>query len=140
MKTDDASSGSISLISSVWESARTKAARGLETRLFPRDLAKWGPQFSTKELESLVIPKRTLARRSARREALTSEETDRALRLARIGSEADRVFANPEKAARWLRRPNPALAGQTPLSLLKTEAGARAVDDILGQIDHGLFI
>lgn len=104
------------------------------------DLAAWSPRFTALEIEELVVPKRTLARRKANQEPLTPEETDKALRLARISAEADRVFGDPSKAYRWLRHPNPVFHGKTPLELLKTEAGAMLVDELLGQIDHGMFI
>ena len=99
----------------------------------------WAPRFGKSEIEDIVIPKRTMARRKAASTRLTQEETDRAVRLARIQLEADRVFANPEKASLWLRTPRASLAGQTPLSLLRTEAGSMVVSEILGQIDHGMF-
>jgi putative toxin-antitoxin system antitoxin component (TIGR02293 family) len=72
-------------------------------------------------------------------EPLTIPETDRALRLARATTEAARVFGDPDKVARWLRKPNASLGGQTPLSLLRSETGAKAVEEILIQIDHGIF-
>lgn len=90
-------------------------------------------------MEELIIPRRTLARRKAQRENLTLEEADKALRLARIASEADRVFGNQAKADHWLRAPQSRLNGKTPLSLLKSEAGAIVVEEMLGQIDHGMF-
>ena len=99
----------------------------------------WAPRFDKSEIEDMVITKRTMARRKAASSRLTQEETDRAVRLARIQLEADRVFANPKKASLWLRTPRPNLSGQTPLSLLRTEAGAMVVRDVLGQIDHGMF-
>jgi putative toxin-antitoxin system antitoxin component (TIGR02293 family) len=68
------------------------------------------------------------------------EATDRVLRLARISAEADRVFGDSAKASRWLRRPNPALAGRAPIELLASETGAQAVDELLIQIDHGMFV
>jgi putative toxin-antitoxin system antitoxin component (TIGR02293 family) len=127
-------------MSSILEVAEAHALRGGTVALKPRDLARWSSRFSAEEIELLIVPKRTLARRRAKREALTPEETDRAMRLARISIEADRVFGDPGKASRWLRKPNAALAGQTPLALLKSETGARAVGELLGQIDHGMFI
>ena len=99
----------------------------------------WAPRFDKSEIEDMVITKRTMARRKAASSRLTQDETDRAVRLARIQLEADRVFANPKKASLWLRTPRPNLSGQTPLSLLRTEAGAMVVRDVLGQIDHGMF-
>ena len=70
----------------------------------------------------------------------SSEETDKAVRLARISAEADRVFGSTEKSARWLRKTNAALSGQIPLDLLRSETGALAGEVLLGQIDHGMFV
>lgn len=102
-------------------------------------LTHWSRVFSTDELNEIVIPQRTFARRKANGEPLTVDETERALRLARIAVEAERVFADTQKAARWLRKPNRALNAHAPLALLVTETGARAVEELLGQIDHGFF-
>ena len=87
----------------------------------------------------MVVPKRTLARRVASKEPLTVEETDKALRLQRIAGLADRVFGNPAKAHRWLRQPKNLLNGTTPLAFLASETGARAVEQMLYQIEHGMF-
>ena len=122
-----------------WEQAQAETLDGKAVQLSPRELGLWAGRFTADELDELVIPKRTLARRRAQNEALTVEETDKALRLARISAEADRVFGDAEKSSRWLRKKSAALAGNTPLALLKSETGARAVDDLLGQIDHGMF-
>jgi putative toxin-antitoxin system antitoxin component (TIGR02293 family) len=94
--------------------------------------------YSDDELFTLVIPKRTLARRRAAHEALTVEETDKAMRLTRIATLAQRVFADPGKAHRWLRRPKRELNGETPIAFLASEEGARLVEEMLYRIDHGM--
>jgi len=127
-------------LSVTWEKAQVQIISGKTATLKLDELSRWTARFSNEEIGALVIPKRTLARRKAKHETLTLEETDKALRLARISSEADRVFGDPEKSARWLRQPNSALSGQTPLELLKSETGAIAVNELLGQIDHGMFV
>jgi len=101
------------------------------------DLARHG--YSDEEIFTLVVPKRTLARRRAADEPLTVEETDKALRLARIAVQAERVFGEPEKAHRWLRKAKRELKGETPLAYLASEAGARVVEEMLHRIEHGLF-
>ena len=101
------------------------------------DLARHG--YSEEEIFSLVVPKRTLARRKAANELLTVEETDKALRLARIAAQAERVFGEAEKAHRWLRKPKRALQGEMPLAYLASEAGARVVEEMLHRIEHGIF-
>lgn len=95
--------------------------------------------FSDEEIYGLVVPKRTLARRNAEKQPLSVEETDRAIRLARIGKIAERVFGNAEKAHRWLRKSKPSLDGGTPLAYLATETGARVVEEMLARIDHGIL-
>ena len=127
------------LLTVKWEQAQAESLGGKVVQLQPRELGVWAGHFSLEELDELVIPKRTLARRKARHDALTVEESDKALRLARVSSEADRVFGDPAKSSRWLRKPNVALAGNRPLDLLKSETGSRAIDELLGQIDHGMF-
>ena len=100
-------------------------------------LAKQG--YSQAEIHALVVPKRTLARRQAANEPLSVEETDKAMRLERIASQAARVFGNADKANRWLRKPKRQLSGETPLAFLGSEAGARAVEDMLLRIEHGIL-
>jgi putative toxin-antitoxin system antitoxin component (TIGR02293 family) len=95
--------------------------------------------YTDDEIQRLVVPKRTLARRVANREVLTVEETDKAVRLARVDKLAAQVFGDTEKAHRWLRKAKRSLGGKTPVAYLSTEAGARAVEDMLNQIDHGIL-
>ena len=100
---------------------------------------KWLHNYTDEEIHTFVVPKRTLARRVAAREPLSVEETDKAVRLARIDRLAAEVFGDPAKAHRWLRKPKRSLEGETPLAYLATEAGARAVEEMLNQIDHGIL-
>ena len=95
--------------------------------------------YSDEEIWRLVVPRRTLARRQAANEPLTIEETDKALRLARIAVHAERVFGEPAKAYRWLRKPKRGLNGATPVDFLASESGARAVEGMLHRIDYGMF-
>jgi putative toxin-antitoxin system antitoxin component (TIGR02293 family) len=95
--------------------------------------------YSDDEIFALVVPKRTLARRLSDGEPLTVEETDKAVRLARVDRLAANVFGEPAKAHRWLRKPKKLLRGETPLAYLATEAGARVVEEMLHRIDHGIL-
>ena len=49
------------------------------------------------------------------------------------------TLGDPEKAGRWLSQPNRALDGQRPLTLLDSDAGALAVERVLGRIEHGVY-
>jgi putative toxin-antitoxin system antitoxin component (TIGR02293 family) len=93
--------------------------------------------ITDEEVYSLILPRRTLAHRKSRLESLTHEESDRAVRIARIASLAEEVFAEDAKAARWLRKPKVRFDGRTPLEMLATEAGARLVEEMLLQLDYG---
>jgi putative toxin-antitoxin system antitoxin component (TIGR02293 family) len=95
--------------------------------------------YSDDEIHNLVVPKRTLARRQAAKEPLSVEETDKAVRLGRIDKMAEKIFGDASRAHRWLRKPKRALGGDTPLAYLATEAGARAIEEMLNQIDHGII-
>jgi len=86
-----------------------------------------------------VVPRRTLAHRKAKDQRLTSEESDRLARVLRVYSRSEDALGDAKRAYRWIRKPNRALEGKTPLELLSSEAGARAVEKVLGRIEHGVF-
>lgn len=94
--------------------------------------------YTTAELQAVINP-RTLRHRRSRGEALSVEESDRVVRLTRVALAAERVLADKAKAWVWLRRRNPRLDGYSPMTLLATETGARAVEEELVQIDEGMF-
>jgi putative toxin-antitoxin system antitoxin component (TIGR02293 family) len=52
---------------------------------------------------------------------------------------AEEAFGDEEKARRWLSRPNRAVGGHAPLTLLDSDAGALAVERVLGRIEHGVY-
>ena len=87
---------------------------------------------------ALGIPERTLARRK-REGLLSSEESGKLLRLARVVGRANEVFEDPVAALHWLKSPNAALSGAAPLSVLDTDIGAEIVMNTLGRIEHGVY-
>lgn len=92
------------------------------------------------EIDAVVIPSRTLQHRRSRREKLTVEESDRVLRIIRVLALTESVYGSRKRALAWLRKPHARLDGRTPLSLLKTDTGSRIVEDLLIQIDEGMFV
>ena len=93
--------------------------------------------FSNQEIQTFVIPARTQRHRSEKKERLTVEESDRLVRITRIQALAEDVFGDPGKASKWLREPLGELSGKSPLTVARTEAGARVVEQILAKIDWG---
>jgi putative toxin-antitoxin system antitoxin component (TIGR02293 family) len=93
--------------------------------------------ITLKELAaSLDLSARSLQRRK-REGRLAQHESDRLYRLARTVALAKHYLGNEETALRWLKRPNRALGGRTPLELVDTESGARSVENVLGRIAYG---
>ncbi len=115
--------------------------RLVESRLAPaviKRLAALGLQRA--EIDEAVIASRTLQHRRTRREKLSLEESDRVLRMLRVLSSATQVYGDPERGLAWLRTPNARLDGRTPLSLVKTDTGSRMVEELLIQIDEGMYV
>ena len=70
---------------------------------------------------------------------LSPDESDKALRLARIAGHAIAVFGGDTEARAWLQAPQVGLGGEVPLDYAETEVGAREVENLLGRIDHGVY-
>jgi putative toxin-antitoxin system antitoxin component (TIGR02293 family) len=83
------------------------------------------------------LPFSTANRKIARGETLDPAVTERLVRLALVDSQAEKVFADPALASRWLASDNLALGGAAPLALLDTEIGAREVAKVLAAIAWG---
>ena len=96
-------------------------------------------RVSQSEFSTLLgIPERTLVRRK-KEGVLSSEESAKLVRMARVANRAREVFEDFGAALEWLKSPNASLSGITPMSLLDTEIGAESVMDTLGRIEHGVF-
>jgi putative toxin-antitoxin system antitoxin component (TIGR02293 family) len=91
------------------------------------------------DVYDVVIPARTLKHRKARKQPLSADESDKLARLIRTWDHAVRVVGDPTKALHWLNRPLRRFEGRTPLHMLRTEFGARLVEEMLGQMDYGMF-
>lgn len=85
----------------------------------------------------LGIPSSTLARRR-RAGRLDKDESERVYRIAHLVLHAAEVFGSLERARQWLKKPQIALGGATPLVFADTEPGAREVEDVLVRIEHGI--
>ena len=91
------------------------------------------------ETYQLIAPRRTLNRREVSGQLLSSEEADKAVRVARITARQQVFAGQTAYAAAWLREPKSSLGDRTPLQLLATESGALAVEEQLIGIEHGMF-
>jgi putative toxin-antitoxin system antitoxin component (TIGR02293 family) len=129
-----------------WLGVKSAASEGeilriVEGRLTPAVIKRLlGLGLERAEIDAAVIPSRTLQHRRSRRERLTLEESDRVLRLVRILAIAETIYGNRERALVWLRRPHPRLGERSPISLVKTDTGSRMVEELLTQIDEGMYV
>ena len=92
-----------------------------------------------KDIYDVVIPARTLKHRRSRRESLSSDESDKLARLVRVFDQAVGVFGDAERAREWLGKPKKRFDQRTPMQMLRTDLGGRMVEEMLGQIEHGMF-
>jgi len=94
--------------------------------------------LSDAEVYSLIVPRRTLAHRRASHQPLSKDESDKAVRVARIAALAEDAFRDPARAWGWLRKPKRRFEGKTPIEMLATEAGARLVEEMIVQFEYGM--
>lgn len=82
-----------------------------------------------------LIPKVTLERRrKSATKRLTSEESNRLARLAKVFGFALDIYKEPERARAFLGKPHPMLDGKAPLDVaLATSPGADLVINLLGR-------
>jgi putative toxin-antitoxin system antitoxin component (TIGR02293 family) len=95
--------------------------------------------LTREEADEYVIPRRTLSHRRQKGQRLTLDESDRLGRITRLTARAAETFGAEDDGVAWLREPNGALAGQTPLALMRSGEGAALVEQILTRIDHGVY-
>ncbi|MCY3941672.1 MAG: DUF2384 domain-containing protein [Gammaproteobacteria bacterium] len=93
-----------------------------------------------KEIAGVVgIPATTLTRRRSSGR-LTPTESDHVVRVARLAAMASDLMAGDTDAARtWLTTPHRRLGDESPLRRASTETGGREVEQLIGQLRHGIF-
>ncbi len=95
--------------------------------------------ISLKDLLLVVVPPRTLKHRRQRKEPLSLEESDRLFRVVRMYELAVKVYGDREDGREWLLGKKKRFDEKTALSMLRSEAGEQAVEELLYQIDEGVF-
>jgi putative toxin-antitoxin system antitoxin component (TIGR02293 family) len=89
------------------------------------------------EIYSLVLPRRTFSHRVAKRERLTSDESDRIVRIIRVVTLGENAFRERDAFWNWFRAPKRRFDGRSPLQMLRTEAGGRLVEELLIGLEEG---
>ncbi|MDR8363552.1 antitoxin Xre/MbcA/ParS toxin-binding domain-containing protein [Pseudomonas sp. JL3] len=83
---------------------------------------------------------RTLARRlKTPNEALTAEQSTRALNYAEVLEKATEVLGSRELAEQWMVKPARGLDGEIPIDLISNSVGYELVTDFLTRIEYGVY-
>ena len=113
---------------------------------FPLQLVLDMIENSTVYKQSGVLSKivgtsdRTLARRlKTPNEALTPEQSTRALNYAEVLEKATDVLGSRELAEQWMVKPARGLDGETPIDLISNSVGYELVTDFLTRIEYGVY-
>lgn len=111
--------------------------RGIEFRVV-KDVADH-LAIDTKDILAVIGVRGGTIYRRKKENLLKADESNRLYRLMKIAALAERVLVGREKAGEWMLRPNRTLGDISPFSLLDTFAGADAVEDLLQQIEFGVY-
>ena len=91
-------------------------------------------------IDDYMLISRATASRRRKAGLLTTDESDKAVRFARLLEQATDLMECDEGAARrWLLSPLPLLGGESPLGYARTEVGAHEVEQLIGRLEHGVF-
>lgn len=89
-------------------------------------------------LESLDISRSSYFQKKSKSQVLSTEVSEKFLRLARIMGIAKRVLGE-DSVKQWLKQPVPSLGNECPFDLLDTEIGSNLVEQAILQIEHGIY-
>lgn len=96
----------------------------------------------------LGIARATVNRKVKAGEALNQDESERALGIARLVGQVEKIVAESGDAAgfdaagwtaAWLQRPNPALGGKAPGDFMDTADGRALVSGLVAQMQGGAY-
>lgn len=83
---------------------------------------------------------RTLQRRKEEPKPLSEDQGGRTWKFAEILAQATRVLGSQGEAERWLKSSVIPLSGRRPIDLLSTPAGVEMVENLLTQLECGVYV
>lgn len=98
--------------------------------------------------KALNLKTATVNKKAAKDEALSAEEGERVVGLAKLVGQLETMIAEsgdptgfdaPAWLSRWLREPLPALGGRQPIDLLDTMEGQSIVSNALACVGSGAY-
>jgi putative toxin-antitoxin system antitoxin component (TIGR02293 family) len=88
----------------------------------------------------LGIARRTVTRKQGNGAPLSSEASEKLLRMARVRNLGRILFTTDEAVSQWLSKPDPSLGDMAPLDLMDTDMGSREVENLLRAVSYGHFV
>jgi putative toxin-antitoxin system antitoxin component (TIGR02293 family) len=96
--------------------------------------------LENRELARYVDISSATLRRRAKAGRFRLDEGDRLYRFAAVFKIAVELFeGDRERARRWILNPAQSLGGRRPVEMVTTTVGTKAVLDLVGQLEHGVF-
>lgn len=98
--------------------------------------------------DTIGVARATVDRKVRERRALSQDESERTLGMARLIGQVDAIvrqsgrpdgFDAAKWVATWLDRPHPALGGKRPAQLMDTSDGRSLVSDLIARIQSGAY-
>lgn len=89
-------------------------------------------------LSRLKITASTYFAKKKEHKRLDSMATEKFFRLVSVIYHAEKILG-PEETKNWLYRKIPSLDEQAPMDLLDTEVGHRLVENVLLQVQYGIY-
>lgn len=88
--------------------------------------------------KALTVTKATLINKKDGQK-FSADLSEKIVGLADIYSYGYSVFEDTERFNDWMHKPNQALGGEEPYSLVDSQFGREEVKDIIGRIEYGVF-
>ena len=99
-----------------------------------------GFNFTEGDLADIFdVNKRTITRWKVHNEELSRQRADRIEVLGSILALGKGIFGTEDKVKRWMYTPVLSIEGKKPIDLVKTESGRRRVENVLLQIEGGVY-
>lgn len=112
--------------------------QGISYKVYTKLAAASG--LESKELARYVVISSATLQRRAKAGRFKQDEGDRLYRFAEVYKSVIDLFeGDRERARRWLLNPVRGLGGRRPVEMVATTAGAEAVLDLIGRLEHGVF-
>jgi putative toxin-antitoxin system antitoxin component (TIGR02293 family) len=117
----------------------TQLRSGLPAAMFEQVATTLGLSTSTLATK-LGIARRTVTRKRGNGAPLSSETSEKLLRVARVRNLGRVLFTTDEAVSEWMSKPESSLGDMAPLDVLDTDLGAREVENLLRALAYGHFV